>query len=68
LEKQADKQLRLDGQYKSLWLTDKKKQDRERRNGDYHQVLNLFTSRYPSYVKDRELKFPIDDVLLLVYS
>jgi len=68
MEKQADKQLRLDGQYKSLWLTDRRKQDRERRSGDYQQVLSLFTSRYPFYVKDQELKFPVDDVLLLVYS
>jgi hypothetical protein len=30
--------------------------------------MNDFATKYPFYVKDNEIRFPIDDVLLLIYT
>lgn len=67
-EKETERQLRLDGQFKLLWFPDKKKMDREKKCAEYQKALNEFSNRYPFYIKEGEIKFPVDDILLLIYS
>jgi hypothetical protein len=51
-----------------MWLTDRKKQDKQRKSADYQRIMNDFAMKYPFYVKDNEIRYPIDDLLLLIYS
>jgi hypothetical protein len=42
--------------------------DKEKKCAEYQKALNEFTHRYPFYMKEGEIKYPIDDILLLIYS
>lgn len=50
--KETERQLRLDGQFKSLWFSDHKKLDRDRRGIEYNRAFSDFSKRYSYYVKD----------------